>query len=155
MAPVSSLTVCYRVIFPVFDTLQLCVCCIRSGVTLGIHFVVHCLCLLWQCVSHEVLFSVIGVLMHLIAAEPHSGAGLLYINQRLNGTILMAVCLMVWDWPGLRARSMLLCWPELLTLFPHWFLILYLPSVWWLCGVVIFGLMRCIYSLPASQCRFK
>ena len=35
----------------------------------------------------------------------------------LFGTILVTLCLMVWDWRVLRAEPMLSCWHDLLSLF--------------------------------------
>ena len=42
-----------------------------------------------QCGLHEVLCAHIGTLMHLLAAEPRSPAGLLFPCQYLCGTILV------------------------------------------------------------------
>ena len=42
-----------------------------------------------QCGLHSVLWSHIGTLMHRLAAEPRSTAGLLFTSQCLSGTILL------------------------------------------------------------------
>ena len=62
---------------------------------------------------HTVLWSHIGILMCLFAAELHSTVGLLFPSQCLWGTILLTPGLysMVWDWPVLRAGPMLFYWP--------------------------------------------
>ena len=39
------------------------------------------------------------------------------LTQCLCGTILVAVCSLVWDWHFFSSGSMLLCWPELLSPF--------------------------------------
>ena len=48
---------------------------------------VLCLDHMCQCVLHAVLWSHIGTLMHDLAAEPRSTAGLLFSSQDLSGTI--------------------------------------------------------------------
>ena len=55
---------------------------------------------------------------------------------------------MVWDWRVSRAEPMLSWWHNLLYL---WCLLLYLllPSIGWLCGVGVFGLIVCSHSVPA------
>ena len=67
----------------------------------------------------------------------------------LFGTILVTLCLMVWDWRVSRAEPMLSCWHDLLFLFCLLLFNLFLPSKGWLCGVVVFGLIECPHSLPA------
>ena len=67
----------------------------------------------------------------------------------LFGTILVTLCLMVWDWRVSRAESMLSCWHDLLFLFYLLLFYLFLPSMGWLCGVRVFGLIECSHSLPA------
>ena len=117
--------------------LQFCVCSIRFEKTLYIHFVVHFLSLLCQCRLHMVPRSLIGILMHLLAAESHSTSELLYLARYLNQTILVTECSTMWDQWVLHAGSMLLSWPELLSPFFifHYFLFLLLPSVIWLWGL--------------------
>ena len=50
-------------------------------------------------------------------------------------TILVNLCLMVWDWRVLRAEPMLPCWPNLLFIFVYYCFLFFLPSMGWLCGV--------------------
>ena len=86
-----------------------------QDVTRCTHFVVLYLCPLCQCGLHVLLWSHIGLLMCLLAAEPHSTAGHLFPSQCLSGMILLTLCLMVWDcqvstagpmpFIGLAARS--------------------------------------------------
>ena len=44
---------------------------------------------------------------------------------------------------------MLSCWHDLLFLFCLLLFYLFLPSMGWLCGVMVFGLIECPHSLPA------
>ena len=44
---------------------------------------------------------------------------------------------------------MLSCWHDLLFLFCLLLFYLFLPSMGWLCGVEVFGLIECPHSLPA------
>ena len=62
---------------------------------------------MWQCGLHAVLWSHIGSLMCLLAAEPSSLAGPLFPSQCPCGTILLAVYSMVWYWRVSRAGPML------------------------------------------------
>ena len=48
----------------------------------------------------------------------------------LFGTILVTLCLMVWDWQVSRAEPMLSCWYDLLFLFCLLLFYLFLPSLW-------------------------
>ena len=57
---------------------------------------------------HGVLWSHIGTLMHRLAAEPCSTAGLLFPSLCSSGTILLTAYSMVWDWLVSRAGPMLL-----------------------------------------------
>ena len=64
-------------------------------------------------------------------------------------TILVILCLMVWDWRVSRAEPMLSHWHDLLFVFCLLLLYVFLPSMGWLCGVGVFGLIECPHSLPA------
>ena len=61
----------------------------------------------------RVLWSHIGTLMHRLAAEPCSTAGILFPSRCPSGTILLTSYSMVWDWRVSRAGPMLLYWPKL------------------------------------------
>ena len=50
---------------------------------------------------------------------------------------------------------MLSCWHDLLFLFCLLLFYLLLPSMGWLCGVGVFGLIECPHSLPALHADFK
>ena len=100
---------------------------------------------MWQRGLHAVLWSDIGKLMHRLAAEPCSTAGLLFPSRRPSLTILLTPCSMVWDGRVSRAMPMLLYWPKLL--YPNYSLLfsLSLLSVYMLfCGAGSFGLIGCI-----------
>ena len=56
-------------------------------------------------------------------------------SLRLFRTILVTLCLMVWDWRVSRAEPMLSCWHDLLFLFCLILFYLFLTSMGWLCGV--------------------
>ena len=75
-----------------------------------------------QCGLHAVLWSHIGTLIHRLAAERRSTAGLLFPSLCPSGTILLAPFSMVWDWRVSRAGPVLLCWPKLL--YPYYSLLL-------------------------------
>ena len=89
---------------------------------------------------HAVLWSHIGTLMHRLAAEPYSTAGLLFPSRCPSGTILVTPYSMVWDWRVSRAGPMLLYWPKLL--YPYYSLQLFFPFssfclrlILWGCGL--------------------
>ena len=63
----------------IVDLWQHCVRCKRSGVTRCTLFMVHYLCLMCQCGLHSVLWSHIGILQRLLAAEPRSTTGSLFL----------------------------------------------------------------------------
>ena len=67
----------------------------------------------------------------------------------LFGTILVTLCFMVWDWRVSKAEPMLSCWHDLLFRFCLLLFYLFLPSMGWLCGIGVFGLIECPHSLPA------
>ena len=59
----------------------------------------------------------IGILMRLLAAEPHSTAVPLFHSQCPSGTILLTLYSMVLDWLVSRAGPILIYWPKLLYPF--------------------------------------
>ena len=71
------------------------------------------LCRICQCGLHVMLWSHIGKLMCLLAAEPHD----IYSPLSVCGTILLTLYVMVWDWRVLRGGPMLFYWPRLLAPF--------------------------------------
>ena len=89
---------------------------------------------------HSFALLVVGLLS---IAEP------LCPSRCLFGTILVTLCLMMWDWRVSRAEPMLSCWHDLLLLWCLLLFYLLLPSMGWLCGVGVFGLIECPHSLPA------
>ena len=104
---------------------QSCVCFIRSGATRCTLLMVLYLDCMWQCGLHAVLWSHIGTLMHRLAAEPCSTAGLLFPSQCPSGTIFLTPYSMVWDWRVSGAGPMLLYRPKLLYLY--YSLLLFFP----------------------------
>ena len=70
-----------------------------------------------QCRLHAVLWSPIGKLMRLLAAEHRRIEGLLFLYQCLCGTIFPTQQSMVWGWKVLRAGQMLFYQPLLITPF--------------------------------------
>ena len=121
----SQLEVCLNVTFLVVDPWQSCVCFIRSGVTWCTLLMVLSMDRMCQRALHAVLWLHIGTLMHSLAAESGSTAGLLFSFRCPSGTILTAPFLMVWDWRVSRAGPMLLYWPKLL--YPYYSLLLSFP----------------------------
>ena len=93
----------------------------------------------------RVHWSHIGTLMHRLAEEPCSTAGLLFPYRCPSGTILRTPYSMVWDWRVSRAGPMLLYWPKLL--YPNYNLLLFFLfflSIGRYCGAGVFGLIGCI-----------
>ena len=72
------------------------------------------LCRMCQCRLHAVLWSHIGILMRLLAAEPRSTAGPLSCSQCHCGTILLTLYSMVWDCRLSKAGPIPFYWPKLL-----------------------------------------
>ena len=82
VVPGFLLGMCLSVTFLIFVPWQSCVCFIRSGVarcTLLMVLSLNRMCQRWL---HTVLWSHIGTLMHRLAAEPSSRAGLLFLSRR-------------------------------------------------------------------------
>ena len=119
------LGVCLSVTFLIVDQWQSYVCFTGSGVTRCTLLIVLYLNRMCQCKLHAVLWSHIGTLMHRLAAEPCSTAGLLFPPRCPSGTILLTPYSMVWDWRVSRAGPMLLYWPKLL--YPYYSLLLFFP----------------------------
>ena len=145
-----QLAVCRSVIFPFVDPSLFCASCVRSGVTLCIHFEVHC-CVF--CAIAGYTWS-LGILMYLLAAEHYGTAGLLYLTEYHHGTILVTACSRVWDWRVLRAGQ---CFSVGLgcsrDFCPPLFYLSLRCFHGWLFGVGVFGLREVIYTLIALQCR--
>ena len=91
---------------------------IRSGVTRCTLLMVLYLNHMCQCGLHPVLWSHIGTLLHRLAEEPRSTAGLLFPSRCPSGTILLTPYSMVWDWRVSGAGPILFYWPKLL--YPYY-----------------------------------
>ena len=100
-------------------------------------------------VSLVVLLLLIGTRSRLLVVGLLSIAEPLCPSRCLFGTILVTLCLMVWDWRVSRPEPMLSCWHDLLFLWCFLLFYLLLPSMSSLCGVEVFGLIECSPSLPA------
>ena len=80
--------------------------------------------------TRGVFVALIVSRLRLLAVELLNTAFLLWPSQCLCGTILMTLCLMVWDWRVLRAGPMPSCLPNLLFLLvSYYFLLFFLPWV--------------------------
>ena len=99
---------------------QYCVCCIRSDVI--------------QCTLTMVLWSHIGTLMRILAAEPRSTAGLLFPSQCPCETILLTLYSMVWDWRASRAGPIFIIGRSCSIPLRAVFSFLFFPSTGWYCG---------------------
>ena len=150
MVPAFQLVACLTVIFPIIDLWQCCVCCTRSGVTRCTHFVALYLCIICQPGLHAVLWSHIGILLHLPSAEPRRTAGLLFSSQYVSGMIWLTPYLMVWDWRVSRAGPMPFCWPSCSLLF-H--LQLFFLSLLFLYRLAVWGWGLRIDRVPISLSR--
>ena len=100
-----------------------------------------------------VLWLLIGTRSRLLVVGLLSIAEALCPSLCLFGTILMTLCLTVWDRRVSRAEPMLSCWHDLLFLFCLLLFYLLLPSMGWMRGVGVFGLIECSHSLPALHSR--
>ena len=108
VVPGFYLMMCLSVTLLIVDSWQHCVCCIRSGLTRWTHIMVLFLDRMCQCGLHAVLWSHIGILMHRLAAEPRSTAGLFSpVSACPSGTILLTPYSMEWDWRVSRAEPIL------------------------------------------------
>ena len=96
-----------------------------------------------------VLWLLIGTRSLLLIVILLSSAEPLCPSRCLFGTILVTLCLMVWDWRVSRAEPMLSCRHDLIYLFSLLLFYLFLPFIGWLCGVMVFVLIECSHSLPA------
>ena len=116
MVQVFLTGVCLGVTLHIVDLWQYYMCCTRLSVTCCILFMVLFLCQMCWCGLQSALWSHIGTLKRLLAAEPRGIAGLLLPCHYLSGTILVTQYSMVWDWRvpreghcyfiGLAARSL-------------------------------------------------
>ena len=106
-------------------SVAVCVSFIRSGVNRCTLLMVLYLDRMCQCWLYAVLWSHIATLMHRLAAEYRSTAGLLFPSRCPSGTILLTPYSMVWDWRVSRAGPMLCYWPKLL--YPYYSLLLFFP----------------------------
>ena len=112
-------------------------------------FFFQCLCRMCRLVLLVVLWLLIGTRSRLLVVGLLSIAELLCPSLCLFGTILVTLWLMGWDWRVSRVDPMLSCWHDLLFLFCLLLFYLFLPSMGWLCGIGVFGLIECSHSLPA------
>ena len=77
-----------------------------------------------------VLWLLRGTRLRFLAVKILSSAEPLCLSQCLFGTILVILCLMVWDWLVLRAEKMLSYWPNPRFLFvSYYFLFFFLQWV--------------------------
>ena len=129
------------------DQWQSCVCSKRTGVTPCTLLMVLYLDRMCQRGLHAVLWSHIGTIMHRLAAEPCSTAGLLFSSRCPSGTILLTPYTMVWDWRfqehGQCFFIGLSC--SIPTIIFYSFSISLLSLyIGWYCGAGVFGLIGCI-----------
>ena len=134
--PLFGYLVCLSVTLQISDLWQYYVRCTRSCVTRCNLFMVLFLCRICRCRLYAVLWSNIGTLMRLLAAEHLSIAGLLFPCQYLCGTILVTPYSMLWDRRVSRAGPMPFYWPSCsLTLC----LLLFSLSLLSFYGMVLWG----------------
>ena len=96
-----------------------------------------------------VLSLLIGTRSLLLVVGLLSIAEALFPSLWLFGTILVTLCLDGRDLRVSRAEPMLSCWHDPLFLFCLLLFYLLRPSMYWLCGVGVFGLTECSHSRPA------
>ena len=147
---------CFSVILLIVDPWQSFVCFIRSGVTRCTLLMVLYLDRMCQCGLHAVIWSHIGTLLHRLAAEHLSTAGLLFPSRCPSRTIMLTPYSMVWDWRVSRAGPMLFfglgcCIPTIILYSFSLSLLSVYRLVLWGWGLRTIG---CIYhSLSALHCR--
>ena len=106
------------VTFLIVNPWQSCVCFIRSGPLKDQHLLmVLYLDRMCQCGLHAVLWSHTGTLIHRLAAEPCSTAGLLFPSRCPSGTILLT--------PFFKSMANASYWPKLL--YPYYSILLFFP----------------------------
>ena len=127
---------CLSVTLHIVVLWQYYVCCRRSGVNRCTLFIGLFLCRICRCGLHTALWSHIGTLMRLLAAEPRSVARLLFSFQYLCGTILMTPYSMVGYWHVSRAWPMPFYWPSCLLPFSLLLVSLSLLSFY---GLALYG----------------
>ena len=113
------------------------------------------LCRMCRRVLLVVLWLLIGTRSCLLVVGLLSIAEALCPSLYLFGTILVTLCLMVWDLRVSRAEPMLSCWHDLLFLVCLLLFYLFLSSMGWLCGVGVFGLIKCPHSPPPCTADSK
>ena len=127
----------------------------RSGVTQCTLFLVLYLCRMYRCGLHATLWLRIGTLMRLLAGDPCSTTGLLFLCQYLSGMIMVTPYSMVKDWHVSIAGPIPFYWPSwslsfcLMLFFPLFSLILWVGIVE-LGSSDWYGVNR---SLPALHCQ--
>ena len=99
-----------------------------------------------------VLLLLIGTRSRLLVVGLLSIAEALCPSRCLFGMILVTLFLTVWDWRVSRAEPMFSCWHDLLFLFCLLLFYLLLPSMGWLCGVGVFGLI--VFSLSPGLAQW-
>ena len=138
VVPGFELGVCLSVALLIGDSWQSFVCFTRSGVKRCTLLMVLYLDRMCQCGLHAVLWLHIGTLMHRLAAEPSSTAGLLFPSRCPCGMILLTPYSMVpWDWRVSRAGPMFFNWPNML--YPFYNLLLFFPSLLSAYRLVLWG----------------
>ena len=121
------LGVCLSVTLFIVDPWQSFVCFIRSGVKRCTLLMVLYLDRMFQCGLDAVLWSHIGTLMHRLAAEPCSTAGLLFPSRCPCGMKLLTPYSMVWDWRVSRTGPIFFI-GLIKMLYPFYNLLLFFPS---------------------------
>ena len=144
---------CLSATLLIVDPWQSFVCFIRSGVTRCTLLMVLYLDHMCQWGLHAVLWSHIGTLMHRLAAEHCSTAGLLFPSLCPSGTTLLTPYSMLWDWRVSRAGPMRYYWPKLL--YPYYNLLLFSHFssfclyIGWYWGAGVFRLIGCKLLSPS------
>ena len=108
--------------------------------------IVLCLCGMCQCGLHTLLWSHISILMHLLAAKPHSTAGRLFPSQYLCGIDL---AYFVFDGVGLQVIAMLFFIAQAAhSLHVFCFFLPLLPFFWFVLWGWGFVLIKCRWLSP-------
>ena len=107
------------------------------------------LCRMCQCGLHEVVWSHIGILMGLLAAEPRSSARLFIAISVSLWNNLADPHSMVWNWWVLCAGLIHFHWPKQFTPPLSFTVFLFFLCILWYCGTGLFGLIGCKSLSPS------
>ena len=94
---ISILTYNYEIYLHFISIVYTIVCALYRALTLSCSIYMH------RCRLLVVLWSIIGIPMRFLAAEPRSAVGNLYLFPDFSGTVSVTLYLMTWYWRVIRS----------------------------------------------------